>query len=445
MTDALGAQGVELLRRPRTGINFRADNQHELTVTFPEDVSDIDFDYVTIEGVFASFSINRENIVPGGTVSIRLAESASASASGVGFNVITASAEGGGFGETLFDFSSPGRVLANFWSLIFIGLLVLASFLLARKGRKLRLWVVPTLSLVAVAINIGMVAHRSGGYDHADIGYADENGTAQNNQPPVAGNGATVLREGVFNVTLDEGKKITLSLPSGGFNTDFLVLADENGGVRHSRFNPSTGNIDASVNNSGVFTLMENRVNFDDIQNESRLTQDVILKLASAGIMDGRATGRFYPNEPITREEFVAAMVAAFDLLDLNAETTFTDVNQSHRFYHAIATAENERIIPGFYDNTFRGELAVPKDQFVEVSAWLLANRMGYRYPANAEHHLSRFGDRHAIADWAAPGIALAVEANLLIYRTDAMFAPQSQVNRGDAAIIIYRVFGRVW
>jgi hypothetical protein len=32
-----------------------------------------------------------------------------------------------------------------------------------------------------------------------------------------------------------------------------------------------------------------------------------------------------------------------------------------------------------------------------------------------------------------------------MIYRADSLFAPQSIMTRGDAAIVLFRVFSKVW
>jgi hypothetical protein len=135
----------------------------------------------------------------------------------------------------------------------------------------------------------------------------------------------------------------------------------------------------------------------------------------------------------------------AFDMLDFNVQTNFVDLNPSDWFFHAIATAENEGLIGGFYDSTFRGEIDMPKDQLVVVAANTLMERMGYHVPANIENILMVYLDRLLLAEWSEDGIALATASNVVMFRTDSLFAPQSIKTRGDAAIVLYRVFSRVW
>jgi len=70
---------------------------------------------------------------------------------------------------------------------------------------------------------------------------------------------------------------------------------------------------------------------------------------------------------------------------------------------------------------------------------------MGYIEPGEIEELLAIFLDRGDIAVWSEGRIALAAQSNILIYRTDLLFAPLSIMTRGDAAIILHRVFNKVW
>jgi hypothetical protein len=245
-------------------------------------------------------------------------------------------------------------------------------------------------------------------------------------------------------VNMTDGMRVTISLPTEG-DAEFLVLVNEQGDIQYSKHNPVTGAIDANVRESGIYKLRENTVSFADISDKSQLMQDAILQLAARGIMRGTAEERFSPDNLITRAEFVSAIVMAFDMLDLDAQTSFIDVTPSNWYSQAIATAENSRLINGFEDNTFRGGLDIPKDQLVVVAANTLVQRMGYNVPSDIEGILARYPDRAQLAAWADGGVALATVSNVLIQRTDSLFTPQSVMTRGDAAIVLHRVFGRVW
>jgi len=125
--------------------------------------------------------------------------------------------------------------------------------------------------------------------------------------------------------------------------------------------------------------------------------------------------------------------------------SSFTDVSRNDWYYSAVATAERERLLDGFEDNTFRGNTQIPKDLMVVVTANMLIDQMGYLVPTDIEAELARYLDRNEIERWSEDGVSLATQSNVLIYRIDGLFAPKSIMTRGDAAIVLYRVFNKVW
>jgi hypothetical protein len=205
----------------------------------------------------------------------------------------------------------------------------------------------------------------------------------------------------------------------------------------YSKYNPVTDTIDANVKQNGTYTLKEYSIDFTDIENKNALMKEAVTQLASKGIMRGTTETSFKPDAPITRAEFISAIVRAFDILDIHAQTSFTDTVKSDWYYSAIATAEKERLIAGFEDNTFRGELDIPKEQLTVVSANTLIEYMGYKIPRDIDNELMVYLDRDDIAAWAKSGVALATRSGCMVYRTDFNFAPQSVMTRGDAAVVL--------
>jgi hypothetical protein len=451
-TDAtLAAEDMTLMRDLRTNINVISEEQDEVNIAFPDDVQNIEFDNVTVEADFAAVTVNREFIGSDSEIAMRRAtaerppDTAPQNAGAVDPALPDGGAAGTqrGIADRLFDFSSPLTVLANFWSVLAVIIILLVWLLVGRLGKKFRLWVVPSFMVLAITANaftfLFLGGNESNGYVSAV--FEEPNEAAALPQAPT---GEVIYTDGV-EVTMTEGMRATLSLPVNGQDPEFLVLVNENNEIQHSRFNPVTETIDGRIRESGTYTLRENIVSFADIDDKSQMMQDAINRLASRGIMRGTVDGYFFPDDPITRTELVSTIVMAFDMLDFAARTTFTDVSPGDWHFPAIATAQQEGLISGFPDNTFRGSLEMPKDQMTNVAANSLVERMGYRVPSEIESILVVFLDRDQLPGWAEGGIALATQTNVLIHRADGLFAPQSAMTRGDAAIVLYRVFSRVW
>jgi len=468
--DFLAQDGVNLMRDLRIGINFVTDDAGGIFAAFPDDVSDMDFINITIESDFAAVTLNPGHIPVGGEITVRWVEAEDdsyvagmgtvgdgyrAAGDGTG-RAASPTSQNQGFFATLFDFTAPLlTMLFNFWSLIVIAIMLIIWLIVESKGEKLRRWVVPTFAILALVANISLVVVRHNARtipvmaDYPIV--ADDDAQNQDNDTQAE----STPKIAAVEVTMSPGMRATLSIPINGQNPEFLVLVNQDNEIQHSRYNPVTGNIDGRIRTSGIYTLRENQISFIDIEGRSQLMQTAINQLASRGIMQGNqvqvagrtlpAENHFRPDDPITRTEMVATIVMAFDMLDFSAQAIFTDIPQNAWYYHAVATARQAQLVEGYPDNTFRGGNYIPKDQLVVMAANALVGQMGYHAPEDIEYFLARFLDRDRLTRWSEDGIALATASNVLIHRSDNMFAPQSTMTRGDAAIILYRVFSRIW
>ena len=430
--DSLVYEDVRLLRHLRKNIMLRTDETEDLQVIFPDDVSTIGFDNITIEADFASVTLNRDRIQQGGGIELRKVKLIEEPEEVSEEPVIEVKEVG------FWDGVSP----LDFWSVLVVALIFAAWSILAIFNHRFRAWVVPTFCVLAIAGNVYTflvvrvnLRAQLETYDVADV----DDGQTPEETPNI------VIYTDEIEIIMSEGVWATVSLPATGDNKDYLMLLNENNEPQYSKYNPVTDMVDTRIRASGKYTLKEYTVSFVDIEQKSDLMKEAISLLASRSIMTGTTDGFFYPDKPLTRAELVSAVVRAFDMLDPDTESSFTDVSKSDWYYTAVATAEREHIISGFEDNTFRGNIDIPKDQLVAVSANTLSERMGYIVPEDVEAELMRYIDRDELTRWSRDMIALATKTNILIYRTDNMFAPGSIMTRGDAAIVLYRVFNKVW
>jgi len=432
--NTLIAENFTLMRRLRTNINFISEETQGLYIAFPDNISAIPFDNVTIESEFAAVTINHNHIRQGGEIIIRRvpmpAQTQTASNLTGSINAIIHPPMALAAISAMAATPSEGILsrLVNFWSIPIIALIIVGWLVLASRGVKIKTWIAPTLTVVLVCANVGTFI------------LSGSDGTIATH------NEMETSMIYAIEVTMTEGMRATISLPANGDNPEFLIMFNEHGELQHSKYNPVTGNIDANIRENGIYFLREQSINFADIDAMHQRMQDSIRRLAARDIIRGTDGGYFHPNDLITRAEFIAAIVMAFDMLDFNAQTSFIDLSPSDWFYHAIATAENEGLlIAGFDDNTFRGMSEMPKDQLIVVAANTLMERMGYFVPSDIERYLMLFLDRSIFEEWSEDGIALATSSNIVMFRMDSLFAPQSIKTRGDAAIVLYNVFSRVW
>ena len=172
--------------------------------------------------------------------------------------------------------------------------------------------------------------------------------------------------------------------------------------------------------------------------------QDAINVLASKGIINGTTATTFGPDGRITRAEIAALIVRTLSKLDPDADGRFSDVRRSDWFFGAVGSAQRHGIVNGTSPTTFAPLSNILKDQIVAVCARTLRAEMKYRSPSNVSGVLSVYTDSASIAQWGREDIALATRENL-VGRTDGAFNGGATMTRGDAAVVLYRMFMKIW
>ncbi len=236
---------------------------------------------------------------------------------------------------------------------------------------------------------------------------------------------------------------VTVSLPSGGGDKTYQAVVKDDGKATASKYNPATTAIDGKVNTSGTYSVQTNQKNFSDIASKSAEMQKAIRYLASKGIINGTTETTFSPDQTISRAQIASLMVQTLGKMDNSATANFKDVPKNAWYYHQAASSQKHGLFSGYEDNTFRGGNAIQKDQLVNVTGNVLVKEMGYKAPGNPSAYLSKYSDN--VAGWAQPMVALATKENLVVYRTNGTFGGKGTMTRGDAAIIIYRLFMKIW
>ncbi|MCL2198253.1 MAG: S-layer homology domain-containing protein, partial [Defluviitaleaceae bacterium] len=211
-------------------------------------------------------------------------------------------------------------------------------------------------------------------------------------------------------------------------------------------FNPVTETITSSIRQSGSFIVVENRVDFADVQNLSGEMQRAIRTLASQGIVSGASPTHFAPDQTVTRAQIAAMYTRMLGIYDPNSTVNFEDVQRGDWFSGSVGTAYRHRLMTGTSPTHFSPNMNTPRDQLTAISARVLRNRMRYRDPADPMALLrTEFNDYEQLAGWSITDIALATRENLVIPRADGNFAPTGTMTRGEAALMLYRLYLRLW
>jgi len=238
---------------------------------------------------------------------------------------------------------------------------------------------------------------------------------------------------------------VRLSLPCNQ-DSDYMAIQNLDTGqfVGGSR-NPVTNKRDARITECGTFTVVENRQDFTDIQHLSQEAQQAIRRLAAQGMVEGVGGGQFAPDLDMTRAGIASIITGMINIYDPNADGDFVDVQRTDWYFGAAGSANRHGLMRGTGNNMFSPYMVLPRDQLTALSARVLRMQMGYLTPTNPNAALQRFADRDSFARWSIDDLALASQANLIILRADGMFLPSTSMTRGDAAVVLYRLYNRLW
>ena len=247
-------------------------------------------------------------------------------------------------------------------------------------------------------------------------------------------------------VTFDTDNTKTMKIAFSGLsgNTDYMAVVDENGNPVGGRYNPATGDFEAKISESGVYSVVNNEKEFDDIKHLSKEMQESIKILAAKGIIEGTAEKEFSPENSISRAEIAALLLRVLSQVDPNSDGGFADVKKTDWFFGTAGSAKKYGMIIGFEDNTFRGNLTISKDQILTIASRVLQKEMKYKVPEKTSEWLG-FYDNDTIAEWAKEHIALTSMANIITRTADNKIHANEEMTRGDAALIIMRLFYKIW
>ncbi|MGI6030464.1 MAG: S-layer homology domain-containing protein [Eubacteriales bacterium] len=231
---------------------------------------------------------------------------------------------------------------------------------------------------------------------------------------------------------------VTFTLPAQSETATILASygdVSDNWGGQYDSLN---GAIEFATPYSGTYQVMENAEEIADLAELDEEMASAIRFMVSKGYFSLDEQNRFQPNGELNRYQFAQALVKMFFALDRSLTTSFTDVPRESEYYAYVASGEQDDIIEGFEDGTFRGETPVLREQVIAFCSRTLADKKGYSYPENPNEYLS-FTDNDAISDWAIDTTALAARETLI--ESGGTLEPQQAIARGEAALMLYRLF----
>ncbi len=226
-------------------------------------------------------------------------------------------------------------------------------------------------------------------------------------------------------IETEKNKKETGGGSSGG-----------SGGSSSGRGNSNRNDVSGVVTNDLLPSENTNEViteTFHDLNTVS-WAKEAICYLADKNVLNGRENGLFYPDDLVTREEFVKMITLALHILDDSAETSFTDVECGRWSYPYIASGVAAAIINGVSEQIFAPEAFITR-QDMAVIVFRAAQCMKLELSGTAA-----FSDENEISDYAKNAVSHLAGTGIVNGVGNGLFAPKDAVTRAQAAKIIYEL-----
>ena len=178
--------------------------------------------------------------------------------------------------------------------------------------------------------------------------------------------------------------------------------------------------------------------NFTDVT--GYWAEQYVSALAQRQIIGGFPDNTFKPNAPITRAQFAAIVVRAFNLPLAGGSSTFVDVPANYWAAPAIRAVSNSGLVTGFPDGSFRPEERITRGQALIVLTKALGNKATPNPAA-----LDRYADKQAVPDWALDSTSRAANAGIIVNFPNAnVIAPNNIATRGEVAALMYQTLFRM-
>jgi len=210
---------------------------------------------------------------------------------------------------------------------------------------------------------------------------------------------------------------------SGGGGTNVTPSKGGSGGGAGGGFTPVTPVI-PNTPQSGIL------LPFDDIS--THWAKDDIISLHARGVVKGDGNRMFFPDNSITRAEFLAMVLRAFDIPESAYQNTFEDVNENDWFSGTVQSGLDRGIISS--DVKFRPHDNITREEICKILVNVADIVSEYD-----EAYVLPFDDASDVSLWAVDYVKKAYIGGLINGKGDNVFEPRSNATRAEGAAMILR------
>jgi hypothetical protein len=152
--------------------------------------------------------------------------------------------------------------------------------------------------------------------------------------------------------------------------------------------------------------------------------------------------GNYDPNRSITRAEFAAIIVRALGLAPGSGTNSFTDVASSAWYGGYIETASSYGIIKGYDTGKFGPQDTISREQAMAMLARSMKiTGLETALTSDDVNQLTAaYTDGASISAYAKEALAACLKSGIVAGRSNSTIAPKSSVTRAEVAAMMERL-----
>lgn len=180
------------------------------------------------------------------------------------------------------------------------------------------------------------------------------------------------------------------------------------------------------------------KCHFTDMSASPSEMRNAAAFLFEKGVITGIDETNFAPDRKISRSEMAAILMRMMGLSESDTPSGLEDVLPNDWYYGIINAAVEAGLIEGYEDNTFRGGNAITRNEFITIISKIIQKEQNIDAPDTDLEY------KDVIEDWVRDYVCIAKDRGLILERSDEIFCGASEVTRGDAAIMIKRLYEQI-
>ncbi len=171
---------------------------------------------------------------------------------------------------------------------------------------------------------------------------------------------------------------------------------------------------------------------FSDVSN-THWGYEAITYLNNGGILSGKGDNMFFPDDNVTRAEFVKILVTAYNIESSDKGIPFSDVDTDDWFYQYVEKAYNFKIISGISEAEF-----IPDGAITRQDAAVILKRIFDSKGIEFTKSDIKFKDSDQISDYAKDAVDALSSGGIIKGFDDNTFKGNNKITRAEAAQLIY-------